>query len=108
MTKIVIAIINNDDSHSVVHNLIREGYPVTKLSTTGGFLRVGNLTILVGVEEEKLQNVINIISKYSRSRKQVLPASEMGTGGIYSSIPIEVNVGGATVFVLDVENFLKV
>ena len=47
--KLVLAIINHDDAHVVVHNLTKEGFLVTKLSTTGGFLMVGNMTVLIGV-----------------------------------------------------------
>ena len=106
--KLVIAVINHDDSHVVVHNLTKEGFLVTKLSTTGGFLMMGNMTILVGVENDKVSSVIRVISKYSKSRKQVMPSmSEMGIG-MLPVLPVEVTVGGATIFVLDVEQFTKV
>jgi len=106
--KLVIAVINHDDAHVVVHNLTKEGFLVTKLSTTGGFLMMGNMTILVGVENDKVSSVIRVISKYSKSRKQVMPSmSEMGVG-MLPVLPVEVTVGGATIFVLDVEQFTKV
>lgn len=106
--KLVIAIINHDDAHVVVHNLTKEGYLVTKLSTTGGFLMVGNMTVLIGVPDEKVNHVIKIIDKYSKSRKQIMPSmSEIG-GGIFPTVPVEVTVGGATIFVVDVERFEKV
>jgi len=103
--KLVVAIINHDDAHVVVHNLTKEGYRVTKLSTTGGFLMQGHMTLLSGVPDDKVNHVIKIIGKYSKSRKQVMPSmSELGTG-IYPTVPVEVTVGGATVFVLDVDRF---
>ncbi|MCI5810886.1 MAG: cyclic-di-AMP receptor [Clostridiales bacterium] len=106
--KLVLAIINHDDAHVVVHNLTKEGFLVTKLSTTGGFLMVGNMTVLIGVPDEKVNTVIKIIDKYSKSRKQVMPSmSEIGME-LYPSMPVEVTVGGATVFVLNVERFEKV
>jgi uncharacterized protein YaaQ len=106
--KLVLAVINHDDAHIVVHNLTKEGFLVTKLSTTGGFLMMGNMTILVGVEDDKVNSVIRVISKYSKSRKQVMPSmSEMGMG-MLPVLPVEVTVGGATVFVLDVDKFIKV
>ena len=106
--KMIIAIINSDDASSVIQHLMRESYSVTKLSSTGGFLRSGNVTILVGVNEDKVQPVIDIISKYSKSRKQIIPASfEAGTC-FDSSMPVEVTVGGATIFVLDIDRFEKV
>lgn len=106
--KMVMSIVNHDDAPTVTHNLTKEGFQVTKLATTGGFLKAGNTTILVGVDDEKVETVINLIKKYSRSRSQVLPTAEIGSGGVYSSMPIEVMVGGATCFVLNVERFEKV
>ena len=105
--KMVLAIINQDDANMVVNALMQEGYSVTKLSTTGGFLRAGNTTILVGVEDEKVSKVLNIIHKHSHSRRQVIPtASELGIG-YYPSMPVEVTVGGATVFVINVDQFQR-
>jgi len=106
--KMILAIVNNDDSGTVSIALTRAGYSATKLSTTGGFLAAGNTTFLVGVEQEQVQDVIAIIRKNSRKRSQMVPASFGGTEGKDSSQPTEVAVGGATVFVLDVERFEKI
>ena len=105
--KMVMAIINRDDASVVVQQLTNSGYQVTKLATTGGFLRTGNTTILIGVDDEKVQHVISIITKHSNSRKQLMPAADMGTG-VYANMSIEVMVGGAAIFVLNVEHFEKV
>ena len=105
--KMILAIINQDDANIVVNALMHEGYHVTKLSTTGGFLRAGNMTILIGVDDNKVDAVLSIIQKHSHSRKQVVPtATDMGTNYL-PSMPVEVTVGGATVFVLNVEQFIK-
>ena len=61
--KMVLAIVNQDDANLVVNGLMHDGYSVTKLSTTGGFLKAGNMTILVGVDDEKVPAVIEIIRK---------------------------------------------
>ena len=106
--KIIIAILNADDASTVLQNLMKAGYSVTKLSTTGGFLRAGNVTVLIGVDESKVQDVIDIIAKYSKSRKQVIPTTSEAGINFYPSMPVEVTVGGATIFVLDVERFEKV
>ena len=106
--KMITAIVNKEDAKSVTRALIKEGFSITRLSTTGGFLKAGNVTILIGVDAEKVQDVIDIISKYSKSRKQIIPtSSELGMG-FYPSMPVEVVVGGATIFVLDVDRFEKV
>ena len=105
--KLVIAIISNDDCPVVLDELSSAGFRATKLSTSGGFLRDGNSTLLIGVEKEKVDNVISIIGEFSSTRKTMV--APMVTSGEFSmaSTPIEVNVGGATVFVLDVDQFYR-
>ena len=99
------AIINFDDANAVTHALTKKGFSSTKLATTGGFLMAGNVTILVGVDEEKVQTVIDIIKEHSHSRKQMIPTTTEMSYGYYPSMPVEVTVGGATIFVVDIERF---
>lgn len=107
--KLIVAIINNDDSADVMSHLTKTGYSVTKLSTSGGFLRAGNVTLLIGVEDKKVDDVIDIIGEYSRQRKEITPVNTAYIGdSMLASMPIEVTVGGATIFVLDVEQFFKI
>ncbi|MGN1161550.1 MAG: cyclic-di-AMP receptor [Candidatus Fimenecus sp.] len=107
--KLVIAIINSDDASAVMSHLTKAGYTVTKLSTSGGFLRAGNVTLLIGVEEKKTDDVINIIGQYSSQRKKITPVNTTYIGeSMLSSMPVEVTVGGATIFVVDVEQFYKI
>ena len=108
--KLIIAIVQDEDASRLISSLMSDGYRVTKLATTGGFLRSGNTTLLVGVEDDKLQNAMSIIEKVCKSRKQIAssPAPISGTTGVYVPYPIEVTVGGATIFVLDVEQFAKI
>ena len=73
--KLVVAIINNDDVNAVMSNLTEEGYSATKLNTSGGFLRSGNVTLLIGVEAKKVDDVINIIGKHSSQRKKITPVN---------------------------------
>jgi len=105
--KLILAIINHDDAQSVIQNLTNTGYPVTKLATTGGFLMAGNVTIIAGVDDDRVDGALEVIRKFSHSRRQMVPAApEMGLG-MLAAMPIEVLVGGATVFVLPVERFQK-
>lgn len=106
--KLILAVVSNDDANGVIRALTHEGLSVTKLATTGGFLMAGNTTIILGVEDKIVDEAIDIIKKKSRSRKQVIP--EMIEPGISfrNSMPIEVNVGGATLFVLDIDRFEKI
>lgn len=110
--KLLLAIVSNDDSSSVQSGLTNEGFFVTKLSTTGGFLKAGNTTFLIGTDDSEIERIIKIIGKYSQKRKTVLPSSMPST--TYAGAPInggpslvEVTVGGATVFVMNVERFEK-
>ena len=107
--KLIIAIVQDEDASRLVSKLMNEGYGVTKLATTGGFLRAGNTTLLVGVDDDRFQTAMDIIEKVCKSRKQIAtaPTSMTGVNGVYSPYPIEVMVGGATVFVLSVDQFIK-
>lgn len=108
--KLVISIVSEKDAHSLLDQLIQKGYRATKLASAGGFLREGNATLLIGVEEGEVEAVLGIISEICQSRQQIVaPISSMpGPAESYMPFPIEVTVGGATIFVLEVEKSLKV
>ena len=105
--KLILAIVSNDDSSAVSHALSKEGFQSTRLATTGGFLRAGNTTLIVGTEDEKVDRAIEIIGQESKRRTEVVPSTASYDIGRYASFPVEVQVGGATIFVLDVEKFMK-
>ena len=107
--KLIVAIVQDVDSSRLVANLMSEGYGVTKLATTGGFLKAGNTTLLVGVDDSRFDGCLAIIEKVCKSRKQIAPSSSsmVGMPGSYSPYPVEVVVGGATIFVLSVDQFIK-
>ena len=107
--KLIIAIVQDEDASRLVSSLMNDGYGVTKLATTGGFLRAGNTTLLIGVDDDRFQGAMAIIEKVCKSRKQIAtsPSPVAGTASVYVPYPIEVMVGGATVFVLEVEQFIK-
>jgi len=105
--KLILAIVNNDDSSAVQKHLTKEGISVTKLATTGGFLMNGNTTFLIGIDDDKIDMAISIIEKYSKKRKQVIPTATGNGMGVYTSFPVDVMVGGATVFVLNIERYEK-
>lgn len=107
--KLIFAIVHDEDGPKVMDELNRNGLSVTKLCSSGGFLKSGNTTLLVGIEEERLDEVIEIIKKKSKSRKQVINSSMTpnGMGGMFVPYPVEVVVGGATIFVTNVDRFEK-
>lgn len=105
--KMIIAIVQDKDSPKLAQNLVKASVRATKLASTGGFLHAGNTTFMIGAEAEKIQSVLDIIRTSCRSREQVVtPMSPMGNQlESYVPYPVSVQVGGATVFVLDVEQF---
>lgn len=105
--KLIFAIVSNDDSAKVSSALTKAKYSVTKLATTGGFLLSGNTTFIIGTEDEKVSNVVEIIGQHSKKRTQMIPSSASYGVGMYASYPVEVTVGGATIFVTNVEQFEK-
>ena len=100
--KLITAIVNKEDSSSVCNALTKAGYSVTRLSTTGGFLMAGNMTLLIGTEDEKV-----LIASRCKQRKEVVPSTASYGVGLTTAYPLEVTVGGATVFVTNVERFEK-
>ncbi len=108
--KMIMAIVSSDDANRVSSHLTKENYSVTKLSTTGGFLRAGNTTILIGTDDDRVDHALEIIAQHSKKRTQMMPSSSVGmtdSPRIMDSHPVEVVVGGATVFILNVERFEK-
>ena len=107
--KLVIAIVHDDDAADLLDILTENEFRVTKLATTGGFLKSGNTTLLIGVEEEKIKDVLSIIEDTCKVREQIVtsPSPISGSTGVYIPYPVEVEVGGATIFVLDVDQFIK-
>ena len=106
--KMLLAIVNYDDSRNVMSHLMKAGFSITKLASTGGFLRSGNVAILIGLEDHQVDDAFEIIRTYSTSRRQIVPmTTDLGLGAA-PLMPMEVSVGGATVFVLGVERFEKI
>lgn len=109
--KLIIAIVQDEDSTDVIDVLTEENYRVTKLATTGGFLKSGNTTLMVGIEEEKVQFAIDAIKQICKKRKETLVTSTnlgISEGGYMQQYPVKINVGGATIFVIDVDQFVKI
>ena len=105
--KLIVSIVNSDDARGLLDQLVTRGFRATVIGTTGGFLREGNTTMFVGTEDEKVDEVLRIIRQSSHTRTQyVSPLPPiMEPGELYTPNSIEVQIGGATVFVLDVERF---
>ncbi len=107
--KLLIGVINSDDTYSLTDALTEHGYTATMVSSIGGFLREGNTTFLVGVQDDQVVDVLKIIQTNCRTRrKYVNPFPAMvDYEEAYLAAPIEVEVGGAVVFVVNAERFEK-
>ncbi len=107
--KLIVAIVQDQDAQNVINELTEKEYRVTKLASTGGFLKAGNTTLLSGVETEKVDEVIEIIERNCKTREITTSLLTVTMpGDTYIPYPLEVKVGGATVFVLDVEQHIKI
>jgi uncharacterized protein YaaQ len=105
--KLVIGIVNREDADALVKALTDSGHKATLVSTTGGFLREGNATVFVGTENNKVEAVLGLVRenchKRTRYMSPIVPVTEPSE--FYIPEPVELEVGGATVFVLDVERY---
>jgi len=105
--KLIMAVVQDKDSNRLSNALIKEGIRATKMASTGGFLRAGNTTFMIGIEDERVQDVLEVIKANCKVREQlVTPVTPMGgTTDSYIPFPVEVQVGGAAVFIMPVERF---
>ncbi|HYW25663.1 MAG TPA: cyclic-di-AMP receptor [Terriglobales bacterium] len=105
--KLVVAIVQGEDAGQTVQALSEAGISVTKLASSGGFLQQGNVTLLIGIEDERVEQVLELVRTNCRERNRYLtPMPPMvEPGEVFMPFPVEVQVGGATIFVLDVEQF---
>ncbi|HIV98304.1 MAG TPA: cyclic-di-AMP receptor [Candidatus Ornithospirochaeta avicola] len=110
--KMIISILSQSDEENTVHALNEKGYYVTKLATMGGFLRKTNTTILIGCDDEKVEEAVSIIKKYSARRTENVPympptGTAVASGVSVPFVSVPQTVGGSTVFVVDVTHFEK-
>jgi len=105
--KLVVAVIHDRDQKRASEKLRGAGYKFTKVASTGGFLREGNVTMLIGAEEADVDRLLGLLNESTKTREQylnVLPPEATPVGTFMAS-PVKVQVGGAIAFVLDVERF---
>ena len=108
--KMVFCIVQNDDAGNLVTALTKEGFRSTRYPSHGGFLRQGNATILVGVADERVDAVIAVVKRSCRTRTQYINPMPpmMEPGEFYMANPVDIQLGGATIFVLDVDRFEQI
>ena len=102
-TKLIVAIVQIDDVHELVQRLIERGFGATRIDAAGGFLRRENAVVLVAVPDPAVAGVLAVIRQGCRTRTATwFPTIDDGTIGLYTE-PIEVEIGGAVVFVLPID-----
>ena len=107
--QLVVAIVDEEDAKPVTEALTAERFGVTRLNTAGGFLRKRNQTLLVGTEAGRVPAVLRVLERVCRARTEyLLPALPEALMGVTAVAPLEVSVGGATVFVLAVRQYMRV
>lgn len=107
--KLILAIVQDQDADRTVKALNEAGYRVTRVASTGGFFRVGNTTLLSGVDDTQVEGVIEILKTTCERRTRLIPAGpNIVDSAAMMGAFVDVEVGGATVFILDVEHFEQV
>ena len=105
--KLIIAIVQSEDAKRLQAPFVDNNVGATKLASTGGFLREGNTTFLLGVEDEDVDGVLKLIEEHSQTREETInPGIHPGISFEQPIEPVNITVGGATVFVLPVDQFL--
>jgi uncharacterized protein YaaQ len=105
--KLVVAIVSKEDAEKAVSALTKADFRATRIDSVGGFLKEKNSTILVGVEAKRVKGVLKVLGQAAKSHQETLaPTPTMsGAGEFVMADPVDVTVGGATVFVVDVDKF---
>jgi uncharacterized protein YaaQ len=108
LMKVLFVIVQRDDVSALASALTRGGYRMTRYASTGGFLRRGNETFLIGLEDEQVEGVIALIGQTCRPQTQPLasPPPGVAPSEFVVPFPTEIRVGGAIVFVLPADQFL--
>jgi uncharacterized protein YaaQ len=105
--KMILAVVQADDANKVTQALIEAGHRVTRIATQGAWLRRENATLLLGVQDERVEDVLSILRQVARRRTSYISTPREVPGALNAQV-IDVEVGGATVFVLNVEHFEQV
>jgi uncharacterized protein YaaQ len=107
--KLAVCVVHNRDKNRITDELVKAGFKFTVIGSTGGFLREGNTTVLIGVEEAELPTLQKLIGQNCQSREQLVNVMPFDTAppGAFMPSPVKVPVGGAVMFVIDVEQFYR-
>jgi uncharacterized protein YaaQ len=105
--KLIFAVVQGKDAEALRDGLLKAGHRTTQINSAGGFLRESNATFLIGVDDNVVPDVLRIVKQNCYTRTQyvnpLLPIMEPGE--FYMPNPVEVEVGGATVFICNVQRY---
>ena len=108
--KLIIAVVQAEDAQKTVAALGEKGISSTRISSTGGFLQQGNVTLVIGVDDAQVEDALKVVHENCHERNRYLtpvpPLTEPAE--MFMAYPVEVQVGGATVFVVSVDSFEKI
>jgi uncharacterized protein YaaQ len=107
--KLAVCIVHSRDKGKITDELVRAGFKFTVIGSTGGFLREGNTTFLIGIEDDEMDALYAVVEQNCQTREQVVNVMpfEAGPQGGFMASPVKVPVGGAVVFLLPVEQFRR-
>jgi uncharacterized protein YaaQ len=107
--KLIWAVVQKDDAGALIDALTKKSYRLTRINTAGGFLKESNATVILAVEDEQVEDVLAVIAENCQTRiKQINPLPPiMEPGEFFVPYPVEVEVGGATVFVVNLMDFRR-
>ena len=108
--KLIVAIVQGEDAQRTVLALNDNGIGSTRVASSGGFLQQGNVTLLIGIDDANVEAAMKVIHDNCRERSRYLtPVPTLAEPGeLFMAHPVEVQVGGATVFVLSLDSFQKI
>ena len=108
--KLIFAIVQDEDADGLIDAIVNAGFRVTRIGSTGSFLRMGNTSLMMGVEDNEVSRVLSIVRRTCRRRSQMAvpysPALEPGL--LYMPENFEVEVGGAVLLIHHVEHYERI
>lgn len=107
--KLLIVVVSDHDAKHVLDKLVDSNYQLTKLASQGGFLKQGSTTFFTGINDDQLDDIVQVLKDNCSLRTEMI--TTIGVAGeipLVSSMPIEVSVGGAAIFVLPLDQIIKI
>ena len=107
--KLIFAVLHAKDVEACADALSARGFVYTRFATQGGFLDTSNFTLMIGVGDDQVGEVLDILRRGAQHRTEMLAARTQAGGDVSAILapPVDVEVGGATVFVVPLDRLEK-